>query len=85
MALPRSLTRTTSAALLAAALAVSAGGATVLAADPPTTSDPGAAADPVALLNKDKSAGVRVEVAASLGMIKDRSACDALLDALHDW
>ena len=46
---------------------------------------PGAAETLVALLNKDRSTGVRVEIAAALGKIKDRTACDALLDALHDW
>ncbi len=46
---------------------------------------PGAAEALVELLNKDRSTGVRVEIAAALGKIKDRTACDALLDALHDW
>ena len=39
----------------------------------------------IALLNKDRSTGVRVEIAEALRKIKDRAACDALLDALHDW
>jgi HEAT repeat protein len=47
--------------------------------------DPVAAEALVALLNKDRSTGVRVEIAAALGRIGDRAACDALLDALHDW
>lgn len=47
--------------------------------------DPGATETLVALLGKDPSTGVRVEIAAALGRIKDRAACDALLDALHDW
>jgi len=46
---------------------------------------PGAAEALVALLNKDRSTGVRVEIATALGKIRDRTACDALLDALHDW
>jgi HEAT repeat protein len=36
-------------------------------------------------LNKDRSTGVRVQIAEALGRIKDRAACEALLDALHDW
>lgn len=36
-------------------------------------------------LNKDRSTGVRVQIAAALGQIRDRRACEALLDALHDW
>jgi len=47
--------------------------------------DPGAAEPLIGLLNKDRSTGVRVEIATALGKIKDRAACDALLDALHDW
>lgn len=47
--------------------------------------DPGSAESLIALLNKDRSTGVRVEIAAALGKIRDRAACDALLDALHDW
>jgi HEAT repeat protein len=47
--------------------------------------DPAAVAVLVALLNKDRSTGVRVEIAAALGRIKDRDACNALLAALHDW
>lgn len=39
----------------------------------------------IALLTKDRSTDVRVESAAALGKIRDRAACDALLDALHDW
>ena len=46
---------------------------------------PRAAEALVELLNKDRSTGVRVEIATALGSIKDRTACDALLDALHDW
>ena len=36
-------------------------------------------------LNKDPDTGVRVKIAATLGKIGDRQACEALLDALHDW
>lgn len=39
----------------------------------------------IAALNKDPDTGVRVRVATSLGKIGDRQACEALLDALHDW
>jgi HEAT repeat protein len=39
----------------------------------------------VGLLNKDRSTGVRVDIATALGRIGDRDACEALLDALHDW
>lgn len=46
---------------------------------------PGVAEALIGLLNKDRSTGVRVEIATALGKIKDRTACDALLDALHDW
>jgi len=47
--------------------------------------DPAGAEPLIALLNKDRSTGVRVDIAEALGKIKDRAACDALLDALHDW
>ena len=46
---------------------------------------PGASEALIALLNKDRSTRVRVEIGTALGRIKDRAACDALLDALHDW
>jgi HEAT repeat protein len=45
-----------------------------------------AAVEPlVALLKKDRDTGVRMEIAAVLGRIRDRTSCDVLLDALHDW
>lgn len=47
--------------------------------------DHGAAEVLIAQLNRDRSTGVRVDIAEALGKIKDRAACDALLDALHDW
>jgi HEAT repeat protein len=46
----------------------------------------GRATEPlVDLLNKDRSTGVRVDVATALGRLMDRGSCEALLDALHDW
>lgn len=39
----------------------------------------------IATLNKDPDTGVRVDIATTLGKIGDRLACEALLDALHDW
>ncbi len=46
--------------------------------------DYGATEALVALLRKDPSTSFRMEVATALGRIKDRTACDALLDALRD-
>lgn len=46
--------------------------------------DHGATEALVALLRRDPSTGFRMEVASALGRIKDRTACDALLDALRD-
>lgn len=46
--------------------------------------DHGATETLVVLLDRDPSTSIRMEVATALGRINDRTACEALLDALDD-